>query len=63
LTLAAMAARTSRVTLGAMLTPPSRRRPWKLAREAMSVDRALTAGATTGPAAGPEAAAVSPAVS
>ncbi len=37
--MAAMAMRTSRVRLGAMLTPPSRRRPWKLAREATSVDR------------------------
>ena len=38
-TLAAMAMRTSRVRLGAIVTPPSRRRPWKLARETMSVDR------------------------
>jgi hypothetical protein len=30
--LAAMAMRTSRVRLGLILTPPSRRRPWKLAR-------------------------------
>jgi len=30
--LAAMAMRAERVTLGAMITPPSRRRPWKLAR-------------------------------
>ena len=30
---------TSRVRLGAIVTPPSRRRPWKLAREAMTVDR------------------------
>jgi alkanesulfonate monooxygenase SsuD/methylene tetrahydromethanopterin reductase-like flavin-dependent oxidoreductase (luciferase family) len=37
--MAAMAMRTSRVRLGAIVTPPSRRRPWKLAREAMSVDR------------------------
>lgn len=37
--MAAMAMRTSRVTLGAIVTPPSRRRPWKLAREAMTVDR------------------------
>lgn len=37
--MAAMAMRTERVTLGAIVTPPSRRRPWKLAREAMSVDR------------------------
>jgi alkanesulfonate monooxygenase SsuD/methylene tetrahydromethanopterin reductase-like flavin-dependent oxidoreductase (luciferase family) len=37
--LAAMAMRTERVSLGAILTPPPRRRPWKLARETMSVDR------------------------
>ena len=41
--MAAMAMRTDRVTLGAIVTPPSRRRPWKLAREAMSIDR-LSAG-------------------
>lgn len=41
--MAAMAMRTSRVRLGAIVTPPSRRRPWKLAREAMTVDR-LSAG-------------------
>jgi alkanesulfonate monooxygenase SsuD/methylene tetrahydromethanopterin reductase-like flavin-dependent oxidoreductase (luciferase family) len=35
----AMAMATERVRLGAMLTPPSRRRPWKLAREATTVDR------------------------
>ena len=35
----AMAMRTSRVVLGAIVSPPSRRRPWKLAREAVSVDR------------------------
>jgi alkanesulfonate monooxygenase SsuD/methylene tetrahydromethanopterin reductase-like flavin-dependent oxidoreductase (luciferase family) len=38
-TLAAMATTTERVTLGAIVTPPSRRRPWKLARETMSIDR------------------------
>jgi alkanesulfonate monooxygenase SsuD/methylene tetrahydromethanopterin reductase-like flavin-dependent oxidoreductase (luciferase family) len=38
-TMAAMAMRTSRVRLGAVITPPARRRPWKLARETMSVDR------------------------
>lgn len=38
-TMAAMAMRTSRVRLGAIITPPARRRPWKLARETMSVDR------------------------
>ena len=35
----AFAVRTERVTLGAIVTPPSRRRPWKLAREAMTVDQ------------------------
>jgi alkanesulfonate monooxygenase SsuD/methylene tetrahydromethanopterin reductase-like flavin-dependent oxidoreductase (luciferase family) len=37
--MAAMAMRTKRVKLGAIVTPPSRRRPWKLAREAMTLDR------------------------
>ena len=37
-TLAAMALQTKRVRLGAVLTPPSRRRPWKLARETVTVD-------------------------
>lgn len=37
--MAAMAMRTDRVALGAILTPPSRRRPWKLARETMTLDR------------------------
>jgi alkanesulfonate monooxygenase SsuD/methylene tetrahydromethanopterin reductase-like flavin-dependent oxidoreductase (luciferase family) len=37
--MAAMAMRTTRVTLGAIVTPPARRRPWKLAREAMTLDR------------------------
>ena len=36
--IAAMAMTTNRVRLGAMLTPPARRRPWKLAREAASLD-------------------------
>ena len=35
----AMAMRTERVILGAIVTPPSRRRPWKLARETMTLDR------------------------
>ncbi len=38
-TMAAMAMRTERVRLGAIVTPPARRRPWKLAREAMTLDR------------------------
>ena len=37
--MAAMAMRTERVRIGAMLTPPARRRPWKLARETMTLDR------------------------
>jgi hypothetical protein len=37
--LAAMAMRTERVRIGVIVTPPSRRRPWKLARETMTVDR------------------------
>jgi alkanesulfonate monooxygenase SsuD/methylene tetrahydromethanopterin reductase-like flavin-dependent oxidoreductase (luciferase family) len=37
--LAAMAMRTERVRLGPMLTPVPRRRPWKLARETMTLDR------------------------
>ncbi len=42
-TLAAMALRTKRLTIGAIITPVSRRRPWKLARETVTVDR-LSAG-------------------
>ena len=37
--MAAMAMRTERVRIGAIVTPPSRRRPWKLARETMTLDR------------------------
>jgi alkanesulfonate monooxygenase SsuD/methylene tetrahydromethanopterin reductase-like flavin-dependent oxidoreductase (luciferase family) len=37
--LAAMAMRTGRVALGLIVSAPARRRPWKLAREAMTVDR------------------------
>lgn len=36
--LAAVAVRTQRVQLGAMIFPLSRRRPWKVAREAITVD-------------------------
>lgn len=36
--LGAMALRTERVRLGSILTPPARRRPWKLARETVTVD-------------------------
>lgn len=36
--MAAMAMRTERVRIGAIVTPPSRRRPWKLARETMTLD-------------------------
>lgn len=37
--LAAIAMQTSRIRLGALVTPLPRRRPWKLARETVSVDR------------------------
>lgn len=37
--LAAAALRTERVRLGTMITAPSRRRPWKLARELTTLDR------------------------
>jgi len=37
--LTAMAARTRRVKLGTMVTPLSRRRPWKVARETVTLDR------------------------
>lgn len=36
--LAAMALATNRVTLGAIVFAPTRRRPWKLAREALTID-------------------------
>ena len=36
--LAAIAMRTERIRIGPMITPVSRRRPWKLARETMSLD-------------------------
>ncbi len=36
--LAGIAVRTSRITLGAMIFPLSRRRPWKVAREALTID-------------------------
>jgi len=37
-TLAAVAARTSRIRIGVMVTPLARRRPWKVAREMASLD-------------------------
>jgi alkanesulfonate monooxygenase SsuD/methylene tetrahydromethanopterin reductase-like flavin-dependent oxidoreductase (luciferase family) len=37
--LAALAERTERVRLGTMVTPVARRRPWKLARETVTLDR------------------------
>jgi alkanesulfonate monooxygenase SsuD/methylene tetrahydromethanopterin reductase-like flavin-dependent oxidoreductase (luciferase family) len=36
--LAVIAARTERITIGTMITPVSRRRPWVLARQAATVD-------------------------
>lgn len=37
-TLGALATVTERIKLGIMLTPPSRRRPWKLASETATLD-------------------------
>jgi hypothetical protein len=37
--LSAVAVKTSRILLGPMITPIARRRPWKLARETVSLDR------------------------
>ncbi len=37
--LAVVAARTSRMRLGTMITPLSRRRPWQLAKETVTLDR------------------------
>ena len=39
LVLAVVAARTSRIRLGTMITPVPRRRPWQLARQTASLDR------------------------
>lgn len=44
--LAAIAARTDRIRIGPMVTPVSRRRPWVLARQCVTVDR-LSAGRLT----------------
>ncbi len=35
------AVRTSRIRLGTLLTPPSRRRPWELASQVATVDRSV----------------------
>jgi alkanesulfonate monooxygenase SsuD/methylene tetrahydromethanopterin reductase-like flavin-dependent oxidoreductase (luciferase family) len=40
------AARTTRIRLGTMLTPPSRRRPWELASQVATVDR-ISSGRVT----------------
>jgi alkanesulfonate monooxygenase SsuD/methylene tetrahydromethanopterin reductase-like flavin-dependent oxidoreductase (luciferase family) len=37
--MAAIALSTSRIRIGPMVTPIARRRPWKLAREALSIDQ------------------------
>jgi alkanesulfonate monooxygenase SsuD/methylene tetrahydromethanopterin reductase-like flavin-dependent oxidoreductase (luciferase family) len=37
--LAAVALQTRRLTIGTMVTPLARRRPWKVARETVSLDR------------------------
>lgn len=45
-TLAAMAVRTERIRIGTMITPVSRRRPWKLVRETVTLDH-LSGGRLT----------------
>ncbi len=42
------AVRTSRIRLGTMLTPPSRRRPWELASQVATVDRLSNGRVTLG---------------
>ncbi len=37
-TLGGIATQTEKIKIGTLLTPPSRRRPWKLASEALTVD-------------------------
>ena len=37
--MSAIATRTQRIRFGPVVTPPSRQRPWKLAREGMTLDR------------------------
>lgn len=39
ITLAAIAERTTKIRIGALVTPVARRRPWKLAREVASLDQ------------------------
>jgi alkanesulfonate monooxygenase SsuD/methylene tetrahydromethanopterin reductase-like flavin-dependent oxidoreductase (luciferase family) len=46
--LAAVAVNTQRLRLGTMITPIARRRPWKLARETVSVDRLSNGRLTLG---------------
>ena len=46
--LAAVALNTERIRIGTMITPLARRRPWKLARETVSVDRLSNGRLTLG---------------
>jgi alkanesulfonate monooxygenase SsuD/methylene tetrahydromethanopterin reductase-like flavin-dependent oxidoreductase (luciferase family) len=46
--LAAVALRTQRMKIGTLITPIARRRPWKLARETVSVDRLSNGRLTLG---------------
>jgi alkanesulfonate monooxygenase SsuD/methylene tetrahydromethanopterin reductase-like flavin-dependent oxidoreductase (luciferase family) len=56
--LAAIALQTESISIGALVTPLARRRPWKLARETVSIDRLsrgrLVFGAGLGSAGGAE---------
>lgn len=46
--LAAVAAATTRIRIGTLVTPVARRRPWKLARETVAVDRLSNGRLTLG---------------
>lgn len=46
--LALIAARTSRIRIGTMVTPVSRRRPWVLARQCITIDRVSNGRLTLG---------------
>src|SRR5258708_34916444 len=50
LVLAVVAARTSRIRIGTVVTPVPRRRPWQLARETTTLDR--LSGGRAGPRGG-----------
>ncbi len=48
ITLSVMATRTKRIRIGTLITPVTRRRPWKLAREAVTLDHLSNGRLTLG---------------